>query len=129
MKEEVDIDLNDPDVEDAAFKIQAGFKGMKARKEVSQMKATASSKRLDNQEETSQPEFETTEDEEKKKEKLDEGITIDINDPDLEEAATKIQAGFKEMKTRKEIASHKEETEISNIELLNCKNDEKEDKT
>jgi len=33
-EEEVDIDLDDPDVEKAAIKIQAGFKGFKARKEV-----------------------------------------------------------------------------------------------
>ena len=32
-EEEVDIDLTDPDVENAAVKIQAGFKGFKARKE------------------------------------------------------------------------------------------------
>lgn len=34
--EEVDIDLNDPEVEQAAIKIQAGFKGMQARREVKQ---------------------------------------------------------------------------------------------
>lgn len=33
-EEEVDIDLTDPDVENAAVKIQAGFKGFKARKEI-----------------------------------------------------------------------------------------------
>jgi len=32
--EEVDIDLNDPEVETAALKIQAGFKGMKTRREL-----------------------------------------------------------------------------------------------
>jgi len=33
-EEEVDIDLNDPDVAIAALKIQAGFKGFKARKQL-----------------------------------------------------------------------------------------------
>lgn len=33
-EEEVDIDLNDPDVEKAAIKIQAGFKGFQARKDI-----------------------------------------------------------------------------------------------
>ena len=33
-EEEIDIDLNDPAVEDAAIKIQAQFKGFKARKEI-----------------------------------------------------------------------------------------------
>ena len=36
--EDVDIDLNDPEVADAAVKIQAGFKGYKARKEVKDRK-------------------------------------------------------------------------------------------
>ena len=37
-EEEVDIDLTDPDVENAAIKIQAGFKGYKTRKEVQEKK-------------------------------------------------------------------------------------------
>lgn len=36
--DEIDIDLDDADVEKAAVKIQAGFKGMKARQEVRVMK-------------------------------------------------------------------------------------------
>lgn len=36
--EEVDIDLKDPEVEKAALKIQAGFKGMQARQEIKAMK-------------------------------------------------------------------------------------------
>lgn len=33
MESEIDIDLTDPEVEKAATKIQAGFKGFKTRKE------------------------------------------------------------------------------------------------
>merc|ERR1711997_397075 len=36
--ENIDIDLEDPQVGDAATKIQAGFRGSKARKEVKDMK-------------------------------------------------------------------------------------------
>ncbi len=39
--EEVDIDLNDPEVAEAAAKIQAGFKGYKARQEVAVMKVSS----------------------------------------------------------------------------------------
>merc|ERR1711934_1144950 len=89
-KEVIDIDLNDPEVENAATKIQAGFKGMKARKEVSALK------------EGPKPEIvekETTKLEETEKNKNDEEvIDIDLNDPEVENAATKIQVGFKGMK-------------------------------
>jgi hypothetical protein len=37
-EEDVDIDLEDPEVEKAALKIQAGFKGMQARQEIRAMK-------------------------------------------------------------------------------------------
>jgi len=37
-EEEVDIDLTDPEVEKAAVKIQAGFKGFKARQEIKDLK-------------------------------------------------------------------------------------------
>ena len=38
QEEEVDIDLNDPEVDKAASKIQAGFRGHQARKHVKAMK-------------------------------------------------------------------------------------------
>lgn len=34
QSEEIDIDLNDPEVEKAAVKIQSGFRGMKTRSEL-----------------------------------------------------------------------------------------------
>ena len=37
-EEEIDIDLNDPNVDAAATKIQAGFRGHKARKEIKEQK-------------------------------------------------------------------------------------------
>ena len=101
-KEVIDIDLNDPDVEDAATKIQAGFKGMKTRKEVSAIKE---GKKETERKELGEGEFnnETS--------TSNEVIDIDLNDPEVEEAATKIQAGFKGMKARKEVAALKEEGE------------------
>ena len=38
MEETLDIDLDDPEMEVAATKIQAGFRGSKARKEVDDLK-------------------------------------------------------------------------------------------
>merc|ERR1711874_343865 len=80
--EVIDIDLDDPDLEGAATKIQAGFKGMKARKEVKKIKE------------------DRIEDGEEEKVREEEIIDIDLTDPDVEHAATKIQAGFKGMKAR-----------------------------
>lgn len=91
-EEEVDIDLTDPDVEQAAIKIQAGFKGFKARKEVQTKK--------------SESEVKT---EEKKEEKQEEEVDIDLNDPETANAALKIQAGFRGYKTRKELQGQVEE--------------------
>ena len=104
-KEEIDIDLNDPDVEKAATKIQAGFKGYKTRKE---MKATKESKEAGTDIQKEEGEGET------KEEKTEgEEIDIDLNDPEVAKAATKIQAGFKGYKTRQELAQKKKGEEDS----------------
>merc|ERR1712004_912015 len=87
--EEIDIDLNDPEVEMAATKIQAGFKGKKAREEVRKIKVES--------------------EQQIKQEKDEIEINIDLKDPEVEQAATKIQAGYKGMKTRKELKGEPKE--------------------
>ncbi|KAK3584106.1 hypothetical protein CHS0354_021169 [Potamilus streckersoni] len=91
-REEVDIDLNDPKTEEAAIKIQAGFKGYKTRQELK--------KKLE--ENQSQPEESGD-----PQAKQSQAVDIDLNDPEVEKAATKIQAGFKGYKVRKEIKDSK----------------------
>ena len=104
LKEDIiDIDLEDPEVEKAASRIQAGFKGHKARKEVKELKQTR-----ENEEqliETSNNDIvaETPLEEEK--------IDIDLEDPEVEKAASRIQAGFKGHKARKEVKELKQERE------------------
>ena len=96
--EEIDIDLDDPEVGAAATKIQAGFRGLQSRKEVKKMKEEKEGKAESLTENEAVIDKETVEE-----------IDIDLNDPDVEQAATKIQAGFKGMKARKEVAKKKEE--------------------
>ena len=75
--EEIDIDLNDPEVQAAAATIQAGFRGLQARKEVKAMKEQ---KDID---------------------------AIDLNDPEVQAAAATIQAGFRGLQARKEVKTMK----------------------
>ena len=98
VEEEIDIDLDDPEVNEAATKIQASFKGKKARDEVKKMK-----------EEKEVEESTNKEEDEKTEERNDEEIDIDLDDPEVNEAATKIQASFKGKKARDEVKKMKEE--------------------
>ena len=45
-QEDIDIDLEDPETEKAALKIQAQFKGFKARQEVKALKQVTIKRRL-----------------------------------------------------------------------------------
>ncbi|XP_071173444.1 triadin-like isoform X8 [Mytilus edulis] len=109
-EEEVDIDLNDPEVEKAATKIQAGFRGHQTRKEMQSKTDVKSEEKV--------PE---------KKEEEEEEVDIDLNDPDVEKAAIKIQAGFKGFQTRKEMQSKKSETEVKTEEKTEAKKEEKQE--
>merc|ERR1739842_254482 len=92
-EEEIDIDLTDPEVDKAATKIQAGFRGQKVRKEMKDKK-----------------------EEEEAASKREEEIDIDLTDPEVDKAATKIQAGFRGQKVRKEMKDKKEEETVSKME-------------
>ena len=110
-EEESNIDLLDPEVEIAATKIQAGFKGMKARKDLSAMRGGPKHEL----EENDIPEDERSN---KKRNGSEEGINIDLLDPEVEMAATKIQAGFKGMKARQEVSARKGEPKLEEKDKL-----------
>ena len=73
------IDLEDPAVQDAGLKIQSGFRGMQARKEVKKLKED--------------------------KEAIE---AIDLEDPMVQDAGLKIQSGFRGMQARKEVKAMRE---------------------
>ena len=87
--EVADIDLNDPEVQASATKIQASFRGHQARKEVAAMKATDA------------PAAEAAAG------ASAEVADIDLNDPEVQASATKIQASFRGHQARKEVAAMK----------------------
>ena len=84
-------DLNDPELDSAATKIQASFRGHQTRKDMEAKKAGAAGEG-----EAAAPAPVAEEEE-----------LPDLNDPELDGAATKIQASFRGHQTRKEMDAKK----------------------
>ncbi|XP_064618208.1 calcium-binding tyrosine phosphorylation-regulated protein-like isoform X3 [Liolophura sinensis] len=116
-EEEIDIDLDDPEVADAAMKIQAGFRGFKARKEVQSKVEAKTGKQPE-----SKPEAST------KQTDLDPELAdIDLDDPELSKAATKIQAGFRGHAARKQLPAKSTEVEKKSEGEVKTEGDNKEE--
>ena len=96
VEEVIDIDMEDPETAKAATKIQASFKGKKARQEVGEMK------KVKKEEKTLMDEMQQS-----KVLKVEEDIDIDMEDPEVDKAAIKIQATFKGHQARKEVSEIK----------------------
>ncbi|XP_060585653.1 cilia- and flagella-associated protein 251-like isoform X6 [Ruditapes philippinarum] len=123
-EEEIDIDLNDPEVNAAALKIQAGFKGHKTRQ---QLKESKTEQKTEEKVDDKKEEEEDAQESEKKEETEEETVDIDLNDPETEKAALKIQAGFKGFQTRKEIQAKKDAKSQETTETTEEKTEEKKE--
>lgn len=102
---DIDIDLNDQEVQDAALKIQASFRGHKAREEVKSIRSQSSHSgpaetEVDKQGDDTQAAQEAATPAEGK-----DAVDIDLNDPEVQEAALKIQSSFRGHKARESVKS------------------------
>merc|ERR1712038_1313083 len=86
--------LEAPEVQAATMKIQAGYKGMKTRQDLKEKRAEVGSGSQQEQHD----------------EEADEEEMPNLEDPEVQAATAKIQAGYKGMQTRKEL-KEKEEME------------------
>ena len=105
-----DIDLDDPEVERATTMIQAGYRGMQARKDVKSKRTTEKREEeaASETEDTSEEESESDDEKENSASSSEsEGVDIDLQDPEVAAATTKIQAGYRGMRARKEVAGKK----------------------
>merc|ERR1712029_291052 len=112
-EEEVDIDLDDPELEGAATKIQAGYRGMKTRQELkNEDKEREKEDILDIDDDTKQTASKMRENKDDKSVTQEEEFDIDLDDPQTQVAATKIQASFRGSQTRKVMQEKKSATTV-----------------
>lgn len=97
--EEVDIDLNDPEVQAAATKIQASFRGHKVRDKMKSSKESVNITEGDVEKPAKKPSTEE--------------VDIDLNDPEVGAAALKIQASFRGHKARNEVQKIKSSESVA----------------
>jgi hypothetical protein len=90
VEEKIDINLSDPEMEKAAIKIQASFRGHQVREKTKQNKEEVSQRKSPDKDETNQTPAE-------------EEIDINLDDPEVQQAAVKLQAGFRGFQARKSL--------------------------
>ena len=116
-EEEVDIDLKDPEVEQAAVKIQAAFRGHNTRKENQPKNEGESQKNDEPCKKDPQPE--------------EEEVDIDLEDPEVGKAAVKIQGAFRGIQNRKQKKNNVEKPPVveekKEVETKEKKEEEEEE--